>query len=257
MAISQGTPCWYELGTNDLDAASTFYNSVFNWEIVDPGMEGHDYRVAQIDGSMVAGMMSLADQTGDPPPNWLIYFTADDVDATAEAVADSGGQVLVAPQDIPGTGRFAVLLDPQGAAFGVLQPQPMDSGEAENRAFDQAKMGHGNWHELMVPDPAAAFDWYATLFGWSKGEAMDMGEMGTYQLFAHDGADIGGMMIQGDSPVPCWLAYIGVPSTNAAIETINAGGGSIILGPMEVPGGAFVAVASDPQGAVFAVAGAE
>ena len=257
MAISQGTPCWYELGTNDLDAAGAFYTTVLGWHVHDPGMDGHDYRVAQIDGSMVAGMMSTADQQGPPPPNWLIYFTVDDADRAAADITAAGGQTIVAPTDIPGTGRFSILADPQGAAFGVLQPTPMEGEEATNRAFDQQRRGHGNWHELMTPDPAAAFEWYSQRFGWTKGEAMDMGEMGTYQLFADDGSDIGGMMNQGESPVPCWLPYFGVEAVGASMDTITSAGGIVMHGPMEVPGGSFVAVAADPQGAVFAIVGQE
>jgi hypothetical protein len=158
------------------------------------------------------------------------------------------------PQDVPGTGRFAVLTDPQGAAFGVLQPEPMEDGSIGS-AFDQAAEGHGNWHELMTSDPAAAFDFYAKHFGWTKGETLDMGEMGAYQLFGRAGADIGGIMGLGDVPMPVWLPYFGVNDVQAAITAITAGGGHLHHGPMEVPGGAHVAVFNDPQGAWFAIVG--
>lgn len=249
-----GTPCWYELTTSDLTSAREFYANVAGWAIADAGMEGFTYLLAAAaDGGQVAGMSEMAGGDG-PPPSWLVYFTADDVDAAAASVAADGGSVLHEPTDIPGTGRFAICADPQGAAFGLLTPEPMDA-PLEHPAFDPAATGHGNWHELMSSDPAAAFDFYAARFAWRLGEAMDMGDMGTYQLFGIGESDIGGMMGLGDAPVSNWLPYFGVDGVDAAIARITDGGGSIHHGPMEVPGGAFVAVAQDPQQAWFAITG--
>lgn len=248
-----GTPCWYELTTSDLSAAGGFYTDVLGWTIADSGMEGFTYHLACApDGGMVAGM-STGDGEG-PPPSWLIYFTCVDADEASAAVVAAGGSVVMAAMDIPGTGRIAVCTDPQGAAFGLLTPEPMDA-PVEHPAFDQQATAHGNWHELMTSEPVAALAFYGELFGWTTGEAMDMGEMGTYQLFGLNGADIGGMMALGNSPVPAWLPYFGTEGIDAAITRITAGGGSIHHGPMEVPGGDFVAVATDPQGAWFAVTG--
>ena len=251
---NQGNPCWYELGTGDLEGARAFYAGLLGWEIADAGMKDFTYLLAQSGGDMLAGMMSLAGQEGALPPNWLIYFAVDDCDRTAEEIARGGGKVMRGPADIPGTGRFAIAADPQGAPFGILCPEPMEDG-GETRAFDQRKAGHGNWMELMSTDAEAGFAFYAALFGWTAGEAIDMGEMGTYRLFRHDGQDIGGMMGLGNAPQPCWLAYFGVNGVNPAIARIRDAGGSVRHGPMEVPGGAHIAVATDPQGAWFAVVG--
>ena len=237
-----------------LGAAEDFYGEVLGWTRQDAGMEGFDYHLATADGDMVAGLMDMPPDAGAMPPFWMIYFAVDDADKTAADVKAAGGTVNKEPADIPGTGRFAVLADPQGAGFGILQPEPMPGQAGAGNAFDQQKAGHGNWNELMTSDPEAGFGFYSELFGWQKCQAMDMGEMGTYQLFSHDGADIGGMMGLGNSPVPAWLPYFGVNGVDAAIERITAGG-KVAHGPMEVPGGAFIAVAQDPQGAWFAVVG--
>lgn len=261
----QGTPCWYELGTSDLDGAGDFYTAILGWQIADSGMDGFDYRLAKSGDDMVAGLMSNTGQQGNPPPNWLLYFAVDDCDQTAADITAAGGAILKAPDDIPGTGRFAVAADPQGAVFGLLQPDmsqmsPADRAKAEagEGAFNQKKAGHGCWNELMSTDPDAGFSFYAELFGWTKGDAMDMGAMGSYQLFRHKGTDIGGMMGLGDAPVPVWLPYFGVDGTvTKVIEAIGAAGGTVHQGPMEVPGPAWIAVAQDPQGAWFAVVGPE
>lgn len=259
-----GNPCWYELGTSDLDAAGGFYRRIFGWEVVDSGMDGFDYRLARSDDDMVAGLMSNAGQEGSPPPNWLIYFAVDDCDRSAADIGAAGGSVLKQPADIPGTGRYAVVADPQGAVFGLLQPDMSQMSEADRAkaetggAFNQNKAGHGNWNELMSSDPKAAFAFYSGLFGWAKGEAMDMGEMGTYQLVRRNGVDIGAMMGLGASPVPAWLPYFGAPdAATATVEAIKAAGGTVHHGPIEVPGPAYIAVAQDPQGAWFAVVSAE
>ena len=257
MAKLQGTPCWYELDTHrgSLGAAEAFYGAVLGWSVRDAGMEGFDYHLASVDGAMVAGLMELPTEAGATEPSWTIYFAVDNADATADQIRATGGGIVTEPADIPGTGRFAVATDAQGARFGILQPEPMPGQEGAGGAFDQKKQGHGNWNELMTSDPGAGFDFYAGLFGWTKSQAIDMGEMGTYQLFAHDGADIGGMMGLGMAPAPAWLPYFGTNGVEAAIGRIQAAGGKIMHGPIEVPGGAFIAVAEDPQGAHFAVVG--
>jgi len=203
-------PCWYELGTSDLTAASAFYAEVMGWTITDSGMPGMNYLLATAtDGGTVSGMMEVQGGASAPPPSWLIYFTAADCDERVAAISAVGGTVITAPADIPGTGRFAVVADPQGAAFGLLQPLPMEA-PLEHPAFDQQASGHGNWHELMSSDPEAGLAFYAGQFGWTKGDTMDMGEMGTYQIFGGGGLDLGGMMGLGNSPVSaCPLLRLG------------------------------------------------
>ena len=256
----QGSPCWYELSTSDADAAARFYGEVLGWQVEDAGMPGFDYRQAKIDRHAVAGMTALP-QADDPDapaaPGWLIYFVVDDADASAVAVRNTGGRLGAGPQDIPGVGRFAMLSDPQGAAFGVLQPAPMAQAQAAMApAFDPQRQGHGQWHELMSSSPKLAFEFYGALFGWSRSMALDMGPgMGTYQVFAHDGLDIGGMMGLGMAPKPSWLPYFGVDAASAAMQRIEAAGGEVLHGPVEVPGPAWIAIARDPQGAQFAVVG--
>ena len=258
-----GNPSWYELTTSkgNLGVAGDFYGKVLGWKTQDSGMPDFTYHLATSDGDMVAGLMEMPDDVSGMPPMWMIYFSVDDADKAAADAKAKGASIHREPADIPGTGRFAILGDPQGAGFGILQPDlsqmtPDQIAKAEDSgAFDQKKAGHGNWHELMTTDPEAGFAFYAGLLGWQKSQAIDMGEMGTYQLFSQNGADIGGMMKRGDGAPPAWLPYFGTNGVDAAIERIKAAGGTLCHGPQEVPGGAFIAIATDPQGAWFAVVG--
>ena len=246
--IRKGTPCWYELMTPDPTGATAFYGHALGWTIADAGMPGFDYRLASAGADMVAGIMPGA------PAAWMIYLTVTDCDKAAKAVTKAGGAVRHAPTDIPGTGRFAILADPEGAAFGILAPLSDDS-----RAFDQKQAGHGNWHELMTSDPKAAMAFYGKQFGWKPSASMDMGAMGSYDLFRHAKTDIGGMMRQAPGMPgpdhPFWLPYFGCDGIEAAIGRVNAAGGRVHHGPQDVPGGAVIMVAEDPQGALFALVG--
>lgn len=264
---NHGNPCWYELTTSkgSLQAAERFYGETLGWKIEDSGMKEFDYHLARSGGDMVAGLMEMPDDVASIPPFWMIYFAVDDADQFVADAKAAGASIHRVPSDVPGTGRFALLADPQGAAFGILQPDlsnmssdDIAKADAGEGAFNQSKAGHGNWNELMSTEPAAAFAFYASLLGWSKGDAIDMGKMGTYQLFRRNDVDIGGMMDLGDSPVPNWLPYFGVDgSVSDRIDAIKAAGGSVHHGPIEVPGGGYIAVGQDPQHAWFALTGAK
>lgn len=243
---------WYELMTTDSAAAEAFYGSVVGWRGQDAGIPGQDYRTLSIGDSMVGGIMALPQEAASAGLRsmWIGYVGVDDADATAARIASAGGRVHRAPADIPGIGRFAIVADPQGAMFALFQGGP-DMPRPEERPCTP---GHPGWHELLAADGPAAFDFYAELFGWTKGEAFDMGPMGVYQLFVADTAPIGGMMTKPEAvPAPTWIYYFGVDGIDAAIERVGAAGGTVVNGPMQVPGDSWIIQGTDPQGALFAL----
>lgn len=248
-------PCWYELGTSDVDAASAFYARVLPWTIVSADMEGLDYRLANDpDGNGVAGLMDMANQT-DAPPNWIFYLAVADADAAAAEVTRAGGSVMTGPADIPGTGRFAMCADPQGAVFGLLAPAPREDTAPSVGAYDDSRPGHGSWHELVTSDPDAAVEFYGSVFGWTTSTTMDMGDAGTYQIVAADGHDLAGIMGLMGAPRPSWGVVFGVEGVNPAVEAARAAGAKVVREPMEVPGETWAAYLTDPQGAYFAISG--
>ena len=112
---------WSELLTTDTDKARAFYSALFNWKVAEMTSGPMPYTIfKRPDGTQAAGMMA-APADMQMPPNWLSYIQVESVDNAVAKAKELGGQVFVAPQDVPGTGRFAVLADSQGAAFGLLQ----------------------------------------------------------------------------------------------------------------------------------------
>ena len=242
---------WYELMTTDMDAAKAFYGALIGWTARAADQPHTRYTIMSAGQAAVAGVMPLPEpvrQAGGRP-GWLGYIHADDVDAATERVKQAGGAMHRAPADLPGVGRFSVVADPQGAVFILFKPSGGDTTPAAAMT-----PGHVGWHELYASDWAAAFDFYARQFGWTKADALDMGPVGTYQLFATGGEPVGGMMNKPDGvPSPVWMFYFIVPAADAAAARVTGNGGKVLMGPHQVPGGDWIVHGMDPQGAMFAL----
>lgn len=244
-----GAPCWYELTTGNSAATQGFYGPLLDWAYADAGIPGFDYTLAKRGAAMIAGFYAPFE---GQPEAWLVYFVAENVDDSVDLALSHGATLLQPANDVPGTGRFAILADPQGAAFGLFQPLPGQPPQA----FGTMAPGFACWHELTCPDPQAALAFYGALLGWTPSTVMPMGEAGGYHLFAQAGADIGGIMPPQAPGLPtAWMPYFGVASAAAAAAQITAGGGTVTHGPIPVPGGAHAVMALDPQGAAFGLVG--
>src|SRR5215472_15960873 len=250
---SRGKFIWYDVMTTDTKAAAKFYSDVIGWTAQEHPMEGGgSYTVFSKGPVMVAGLMSIPDEARAQgvPPCWSGYVSTDDVDAEVKRVAAAGGAIKRPPTDIPNVGRFAVVADPGGAVFLLFKPNTTE----EPKPVAPMTPGHVGWHELMAGDLDREFKFYSGLFGWTKDRAVDMGAMGTYQTFATGGAPCGGMMNGCTQiPSPHWNYYIAVESVAAAADRAFTRGAQVLNGPMEVPGGAWIVQARDPQGAHFAM----
>ena len=154
--------------------------------------------------------------------------------------------------------RFAVMSDPQGAAIVIFTPHP--SMPSPVRPTSPAP-GTIAWHELYTTDLEKGFGFYNNLFGWTKVSDMDMGPMGSYRIFdegEHKQMGDGGMMTKPPHiPVSCWNFYFCVDSIGAATERVKAGGGKVLNGPIQVPGGGWIINGQDPQGAMFSLVGSK
>jgi len=237
---------WHELLTTDTAGAAAFYPKVVPWRTAPSSMPG--YTIWMSGQTQIGGLMALPAEAGATPPHWLVYVGTPNVDATCSQAQGLGARVVKPPADIPNVGRFAVLSDPQGATFALFTPGAGPPPGA------QPAQGGFSWHELATTDVAAALRFYGQLFGWTKGPGHDMGAMGVYQIFQHGGGQVGGMCnVQGPSTAPSWLSYVYVSDASRAVAAAKAGGGRLLHGPMEVPGGSWIAMMMDPQGGAFAV----
>ena len=246
----RGRFVWYELMTTDVPAAMDFYTKALGWGT--QKFDGPiDYHLWTNAGAPVGGVMALPEEAraARTPPHWLAAIGSADVDATVTRASQLGGRVLAEAMDIPNVGRYAVLADPQGAAFSIYTPAMEYPPEADPR------VGEVSWHELATTDPEAAYRFYEDLFGWEKTTAMDMGAIGTYQMYGRAGREYGGIFNKpAEMPgPPNWLLYVHVEDVTTSIAGITGLGGTILNGPMEVPGGDLIAQCMDPQGAAFAV----
>ncbi|MGH9158621.1 MAG: VOC family protein [Vicinamibacteraceae bacterium] len=246
----QGQNVWYDLTTSDPAGAMRFYAEIMGWKTQawpdsDPNMP---YTMWMVGNRPVGGVMKMPPDVN--APHWMSYTRVDDVDATAEQAKKLGGSVQIGPEDIPKVGRFAVLTDPQGAAFAVLKP-------LEDMPQVKPEVGDFIWSELNTTDYESAWKFYSALFGWQHTESMDMGrEMGIYFMFKDpEGITKGGMSnVATMMKMPAhWLHYVTVDEVAAAVERVKSRGGEVLNGPMDVPGGGQIAQCVDPQGAFFAI----
>jgi predicted enzyme related to lactoylglutathione lyase len=243
---------WYELMTSDMAAAEAFYRELVGWDAMSPPQSPVPYRIFSAPTGPVAGLMDLPERVraSGGHPAWLGHVGVADADEAAARVKRLGGSVHKEPDDIPGVGRFAVVADPQGAVFLIFAPSNPDDMQTASGSGP----GQGGWHELFTNDWPSALDFYGEMFGWTRDQAVDMGPMGTYQLFAANGVAIGGMMNRPPQiPVPVWQYYFNVPSAALAAERVRKAGGQVLMGPHQVPGGSHILQGVDPQGAHFAV----
>jgi predicted enzyme related to lactoylglutathione lyase len=255
----RGDFIWYELLTADIAGAKRFYDAVVGWSIADKSDFPNDYRmIGRSDGKFAGGAMQITDDMKQhgARPTWLGYILVPDVDASVAAIAARGGQVHMPAFDIPGVGRVAMVTDPQGAPFYIMKPLPPEGDpNAKSDVFSVDGVQRVGWNELSTSDPAAARRFYGDQFGWTSDDFMPMGEQGEYRFLKQGDVTIGAVAGTMDGQQPHWRFYFRVPSIGRAKETIEAGGGRIAVGPMEVPTGESILIGFDPQGAEFALVG--
>jgi uncharacterized protein len=244
-----GRPLWYELMTSDMKSAEGFYRTVVGWKTEPFEGAGRPYTAFNRSGGVaIGGVMTKPDEM-KAPPFWSMYIGVPKLEDAVAHIKRLGGQAHTEVISIPGVGRMQMMADPQGAMFYIIEP-----ASAEQQPETAADVGDASWRELMTTDSKAAMKFYEDVFGWQRGDAMEMGPMGTYQMFNRPHGAIGGMMNKPPEMAnvpPNWQIYFRVPDVHAAAEAVKANGGQVINGPMEVPDGDWIVNAMDPQGAAF------
>ena len=249
MFTPKGKFAWYELMTSDTKASGKFYSDVVGWTTQEMDSPGQPYTTFNLGAVGMAGMLHLEGHTA-----WLGYISVDDVDAHIEKIVAAGGKLWRPAMDVPGMLRFAVMSDPQAAAIAVFTANPAMPSPV--RPAPPAP-GTISWHELYTTDIDGGMDFYNKMFGWTKVSDMDMGPMGLYRIFDegdHKQMGDGGMMTKPPQvPMSNWGFYFSVDAIGAAIKRVQAGGGKVLNGPVQVPGGGWIINGQDPQGAHFSL----
>jgi predicted enzyme related to lactoylglutathione lyase len=261
MANPVGSFIWYELITPDPVAAGAFYKEAMGVTFGEPEAGSPiDYRMIQRDdGGMLGGVLRLDEEMAGSgmTPRWMPYLYVENVDDAVSAITADGGTTFLPPADIPEVGRFAMLADPQGVPIYLMTPKPpAERPDATSDVFDPEKAQRVRWNELASPDQAGSLAFYNKHFGFEFNEKMPMGEYGDYAFIDHGGQRLGAIMQRGSPEQPAlWLMYFGVPSLMAAKAKVEAAGGKVVMGPMQVPTGVWIIVGIDPQGAGFGLVG--
>lgn len=243
----QGKVVWHDLMSTDVDKSKEFYKKLLGWEcnVTDMGPAGK-YNMIRSGSRDLGGYMPLEDKSG-LPSHWIAYVAVDDVDTAVKSAVSSGGQIGVEPMEIPGVGRFAVVSGPEGA---WISPFKHEEAPAADTTETIPPLNTFHWLELMSTDIDASLKCYGSVFGW-KGEAMDMGEMGTYNVMQSGGVHRAGMMAmppgaQGPSQ---WVPYVGVEDVNDVTTRAESLGGTVYVQPMDVPGVGRFSMIADATGA--------
>lgn len=242
-----GKVIWNDLLTEDPATAERFYSGLFGWTFENASGAGdRAYKVARLNGTYVAGMLSIAPRgDGQRQSRWLPYLSVADVDRSLAAVMATHGGIAGGPVDVS-LGRVAALIDPEGAVIGLARSKIGDPDDATTAPA----VGHVVWTELLSNQALTAAAFYRQVVGYDVQVLERPG--GNYRLLTHDGKSRAGILTnpaQGWSPA--WLTYFGVtdPSTSATLAQ-NLGG-QVLMRPSPDLRDGTIAVVADPSGALL------
>jgi predicted enzyme related to lactoylglutathione lyase len=244
----QGSPCWADLWTSDVDGSRAFYSEIFGWEAQEADPQFGGYFMFTRDGIPVAGAMG---DMGDMKANdtWKIYLDTDDIAKTVDAATAAGAEIIAPSMPVADLGTQAVLLDPTGAHLGAWEPGTFPGFTV------LGELGSPSWFELLTRDYTAALDFYRTVFHWDIEPVGDSDEF-RYSVVKNpdeDGELAGIMDAAAFLPVGVpahWSVYWEVDDPAATIAIITKLGGSVVAALEDTPYGRLATV-TDPAGAQF------
>jgi uncharacterized protein len=243
-----GKVIWADLITPDLAGAKRFYGSLFGWTFNDIHAGDTDYSVALLNGAPVGGLVQRTIRPGDSrQPAWLTFISVPDVDEAGRTTVAQGGKVLSPPRTHPNRGRQAVLADPQGAVYAVLQSSSGDPPDV------LAVPGEWIWSSLVTRDPDTAAAFYQAVFGYEV-FALPSDDGSEHVLLATDNyarASANALPSKVAKLRPHWLNFVRVASTTAAAAKVEALGGRVLVAPHLDRHGGLIALVADPAGAPF------
>lgn len=238
----EGHFVWRELMTSDVEKAKAFYGPLLGWTFEDMPMPMGIYTLAKKDGENVAGMMVLP--PGAPsPPAWLSYVSTSNVDACLDAVKANGGSVAVPAEDIPGVGRFAVMLDATGGALGLLC-----SSEGDMPGGGRPGKGQFCWETFMTTDIAKAKAFFSAVIGWK-----DVPGPGDSTVMKAGEAMVCDFSAAPPGAPSHWAVHVVIEDLETARAQAEKAGAKVLVPEIKVPSVGRMTFVSDPTGAVISL----
>jgi predicted enzyme related to lactoylglutathione lyase len=243
--VTPGRAVWYELVTTDLESAKRFYGGLFGWTFRDVEIREGRYTVASRNGERVGGIFQPPAGSLGNLSQWVTYFSVDNVDEAAQAGAERGAKVVLRPADFPDRGRTALLVDPEGAPFGLIRPT---GGEPPRR---EPPANAWLWVELWCHSPEAAGQFYGDLFDLLPRVLEIAGT--PYKVLERGEHSYAALIQLVDDVRPNWLPVVRVADAEAVAARAAQLGGRVLLSPPEASPPRSAAIVVDPSGAAVGV----
>jgi len=244
-----GKIIWHDLVTSKPKETRRFYEELFGWEFERIGpdfgaLASTNYTLIRHNGRLIGGMIDESKLDNDVDiSQWVALMSTDDIDAAVAKLEQSGGTVYTPPTDLADRGRIAVVADPEGALFALLQTRDGDPVDAD------PQINGFLWDELWSKDVGAAVNFYQELTGLDAGERA-VGEDAEYRyLRAGDMPRFGILPVPFEGAPPVWAPYLRVEDPAAIAARVEALGGRVLIEPEERPIGGTVALIAGPSGA--------
>lgn len=239
----KGEIVWIDLVTNDAKVSKEFFSNLLGWSF-----NNHDaYEMALSGTKPVSGIIEDKEiLKGSKTSYWVVSASVKDAEATAKEIKSQGGKILSEPFEISGRGKVALVEDPQGAFFSILENS---SGDPKASA---PRNGEWMWAELWTSNPKEATSFYADVLSVTAKQIGDAGT-GDYFILKGDTYEFGGITkIPVKNEAPIWIPVLRVEDAVATAEKAVKLGGSILISPTTVSGNK-VALIATPSGAPFLV----
>lgn len=236
-----GKVVWHDLVTPDLERSRAFYGDLLGWQF-DEISDG--YLLASNNGRPVAGLAHL--ESAQRSSHWLPLVSVSDIEQVQAATQGAGGSIVLAATELGGRGEVAVLQDPQGAAFAVLQSSHGDPVDGD------PDVNEWMWNEIWTEDVVTSALFYQDLLGYNQGSRMVGGV--SYNYLERDGRPRVGLLTRPDPQIGnTWVAYLRVADVASVVARAANLGGTVLMAPDPQVRKGTVAVLADPNGAGFIV----
>jgi predicted enzyme related to lactoylglutathione lyase len=233
---NSGHVVWHDLITPNLAQSQAFYASVFGWQFQ---AVNDSYTLASLDGKLIAGMAELDNKQN--ASHWLSLISSKDIAGVSEKTIKAGGKVLVSSTEIKGRGTIAVLEDPQGAVFSLINTV---SGDPETQQTDNSWI----WQEVWSDNPEQSKAFYQSLGNYSA-QSKPLNN-GNYSYLALNGKPAIGFVKKPDAEIGnTWVNYIKVADIDATLLKVTSAGGIVLMAPSDKVRSGSVAIIRDPAGA--------